>query len=481
MDAKNFLRSIEREAIVAYTNKDGIIEYVNSNFCQISGYSKEELIGQDHRIVNSGYHSSEFFRDIWNTILSGKVWVGDICNRAKDGSIYWVNSTISPSIVNGEIVGFYAVRNDISLQKELEARNAELSRLSDEIQNIANIGGWSYIIESEKFIVTPQVKKILGVPENLSLRVRDLDELSTGKNPLKYTDFIKTVIETGESNTRTFKMISLKGIATWIKATASLVLDPLGKPLKVTGIFQDISAITIAEEQAELERSKSIHSAKLASIGEMSSSIVHEMNNPIASIQANVRMMKRLDDIDEIHSRLEKVEKPVDKLIKLAENLRQYSRGHKTMRQQIVCDVKELVENTLVFLEHRFNYSSIDMALEIEEGLKILCDPSEIEQVIVNLLNNSIDSIEKLRTRWVKIEGRRIKDKICLSFIDSGEGIPKEVRDHIFDSFFTTKDREKGTGLGLGIVKDIMTHHNATIYVDADDPNTKFVLEFKSV
>ncbi len=481
MDAKNFLRSIEREAIVAYTNKDGIIEYVNSNFCKISGYSKEELIGQDHRIVNSGYHSSDFFKELWSTILSGRVWVGEICNRAKDGSIYWVNSTISPSVVDGETVGFYAVRNDITLQKELEAENAELTRISNEIQKIGNIGGWSFILDSKKFTVTDQVMTILGVPGNLLLKLKDLDDLVPGENELKPSQFLRRVIEKSQSDMHIFKMISLRGVVTWIKVTASIINDEQGRPYKVSGIFQDISDITKAEEQAEVERRKSIHAAKLASIGEMSSSVVHEMNNPIASIQANLRMTLRYDDINEIKARLEKMEKPVDKLIKLADNLRQYSRGYKTLSEQKVCDVKSLIEKTLVFLEHRFNYSNVDLALEIEEGLQISCDASEMEQVIVNLLNNSIDSIEKLRTRWVKIEGTKLKGKVVLSFIDSGEGIPKEVRDHIFDSFYTTKDSQKGTGLGLGIVKDILEHHNATITIDEEDPNTKFVIEFNAV
>ena len=153
MDAKNFLKAIEREAIVAYTNKKGVIEYVNSNFCRISGYSKKELIGKDHRILNSGHHPKSFFINIWSTILSGNVWVGDICNRAKDGSLYWVNSTISPSIVDGEIAGFYAVRNDVTRQKELEQRNLDLTRLSNDLQKIAQIGGWTYILESKKLIV----------------------------------------------------------------------------------------------------------------------------------------------------------------------------------------------------------------------------------------------------------------------------------------------------------------------------------------
>lgn len=105
-------------AIVAETNEKGRIIYSNDNFCKISGYSKEELFGSDHRILNSGYHPREFFQDLWETIQSGKVWQGEIKNKAKNGSYYWVDTTIVPfKDEMGGIKKFIAIRRDITQKK----------------------------------------------------------------------------------------------------------------------------------------------------------------------------------------------------------------------------------------------------------------------------------------------------------------------------------------------------------------------------
>ena len=106
-----FKDALDVASIIATTDRRGRITYVNQKFVSISGYSKEELLGKDHRIINSGYHPKEFIANMWNTITRGDVWVGDLKNRRKDGSTYWVHTTIVPFFDDdGEIEQYVAIR-----------------------------------------------------------------------------------------------------------------------------------------------------------------------------------------------------------------------------------------------------------------------------------------------------------------------------------------------------------------------------------
>ena len=120
MDEK-YRRAVDAAAIFSETDLSGRITYVNDQFCIISGYSREELIGQNHRLLNSGLHSADFFATLWRTIALGSVWKGEICNRAKDGSLYWVDSTMVPVLndTTGRVDRYLSIRFDISEKRQL--------------------------------------------------------------------------------------------------------------------------------------------------------------------------------------------------------------------------------------------------------------------------------------------------------------------------------------------------------------------------
>lgn len=140
----NFKNAINAATQVGITDHKGIIKFANENFLNLTGYTKEELIGKTHSIFNSGYHPKKFFTELWNTILAGKIWKGEICNRAKNGKIFWVDSTIVP-LVNeaGKPNQFIVIRKDITKEKQAEQDILEyaqnLERINQELDQFAYV------------------------------------------------------------------------------------------------------------------------------------------------------------------------------------------------------------------------------------------------------------------------------------------------------------------------------------------------------
>jgi PAS domain S-box-containing protein len=159
--------ALDQHAIVSITDVNGIITYANDKFCDISGYSRAELLGQDHRIINSGIHHKAFFADMWSSIQAGKVWHGEVCNRNKASGLYWVNATIVPlRDEGGKPSMFIAIRTDITERKRMEstikAAEARLRRITNTVPGV--VFQWQVAAHYSKFtFVSPRVLEVLGL------------------------------------------------------------------------------------------------------------------------------------------------------------------------------------------------------------------------------------------------------------------------------------------------------------------------------
>ena len=245
----DFQNAIHRSSIVSMTDTKGNITFVNDNFVNISGFSREELIGQNHRIINSGFHPQSFWNSMLATISSGYTWRNQVKNRRKDGTIYWVDSFITPLIgVDGKITDYLSIRSDITEVKEAEEELIQKRVLLEEASTISKIGYWVTDQKTNALTVSPEMLRILGVTQEDI----ELDRASLYRNmhleDIPNTPRLTEISEvSGETLEAEFRIVVGEGDIRWIhqRADFSRILNDEKKTI---GTVQDITERKVIEE-----------------------------------------------------------------------------------------------------------------------------------------------------------------------------------------------------------------------------------------
>lgn len=266
----------------------------------------------------------------------------------------------------------------------------------------------------------------------------------------------------------------------WIKINATpIFFNQEKKPSFVVTSFNDVSSFLKAEKERQSLEAKLTESARLTSLGEMASGIAHEINNPLAIIKGKIHNLKtKLEkeekiDREEFVSHLNVLNSTVDRIAKIIKGLRAFSRNAENDPFEKVV-FSYVVNEAFDLSREKVKKLGIDLKVEVNENLLVECRPVQIGQVIVNLINNSIDAVSKIENKWISIVVSENKGLVRILFKDSGSGINEKVAGKMMDPFFTTKDVGKGTGLGLSISKGIIEQHNGTLQYLPSEANTCF-------
>lgn len=285
-----------------------------------------------------------------------------------------------------------------------------------------------------------------------------------------------------------FQVVHKSGKIQEIKTKAFVIKDKNGKAEKMWGINVDRNREAEAErerervqKELEVERSKSIRNAKLASLGEMSAGIAHEINNPLAIIAGSINLLSKCSDNPvKLAEKIATIKKSCDRIARIVTGLKKFSRSDSlpNFKNHVL---SKIVKEASILTESKSKRHATPITFEISSNALVFCDEIEIEQVIVNLINNSIDAVKNKPQKWVKLAIFDDQNSVVLRITDAGSGIPENVRQKLFEPFFTTKKVGEGTGLGLSISKGILDEHKATISVVTSSPHTCFEIRFPRV
>ncbi|MFS4460294.1 ATP-binding protein [Bdellovibrio sp. HCB2-146] len=245
-------------------------------------------------------------------------------------------------------------------------------------------------------------------------------------------------------------------------------------------VFEDITMIKERERLLQEQEAKIKVSSRLASLGEMAAGIAHEINNPLTIINGHVGVLRRQlisqgNESEEIQKKLGAIETTVQRIAKIIRGLRTYARESDEGRFETFT-VDSMIEDTLSFCVEKFKNNGVVLNSQIEPNLVIKGRPTQISQVLLNLLNNAYDAVSQTANREIWIDAKSVDGGVEISVTDTGSGVPVHLRRRVMEPFFTTKEVGKGVGLGLSISSGIVQAHNGRFYLDERSLKTRFVM-----
>jgi PAS domain S-box-containing protein len=302
----------------------------------------------------------------------------------------------------------------------------------------------------------------------------------------KVETFINDIKKNKKAST-TFKLKHKLGKVFEFNASAKLI-EENGVPIRIDGIYYDITDINEAQRIILDQKNKIVLASRLEALGQISSSIAHEIKNPLGIISTTAGYLGCLcEDKDSVPSKdvikvTKKIEDTAIRISKIIKSLRTFSRDSSN-DPLVTTSLKTMIEESMDLYYNRFKNDDINLSIDvIPKDVYVDCKSSEIYQVLINLINNSYDAVHNLKEKWVKITYTDLGSAFEVAVTDSGSAISLESQKRLFEPFFTTKEVGYGTGLGLSICERIISAHGGIIRYDNLSANTRFIIRLnKSV
>lgn len=491
---KQLTQALDQHSIVSIADKNGIITDVNEKFTQISQYTRNELIGKSHQIIKSDFHPDSFYNEMWQTIVSGTTWHGEIKNQAKDGSYYWVESTIVPQLnENGKPESYIAMRTDISSIKSMELEHKALNAsLLTEVENkreekqrfemlFEKSADGQMLMEDGIFTnVNMQAVKLFGYEIKQGL-LKTAKHLSPDFQPdgqrseVKVQQMIEQCLLNGVNR---FEWLHRKKDNSEFWADVSLTrLDYQGRKI-VHAALRNISQQKKLEIDNESAKNEAI-SANLAK-SKFLSSMSHELRTPLNAILGFSQLLLYDEDHRLTLDQKENIELIMQggshllELINDVLDLAQIESGKSDIVLKPIL-LKKLISDTLelsqpILNKYNVHISHICKCLQSEETF-IFADYLRTKQVLLNLISNAAKYNKE--NGGISIQCDNISEnKLRIKIIDEGYGISLENQKQLFKPFSrlgAENSTIEGSGIGLLVSKELIEKMHGKIGVESKE------------
>ncbi len=463
-------RALDEHSILSVAGRDGRILDINTGFCRISGYERQELVGQDHRLLNSGVHPKAFWVEMWATVASGRAWRGEVCNRRKDGSLYWVDSTIVPYLGAGGVIEKYvSIRFDITAQKlferELQARDHEFKAL------LAATPGVIYRCRHDQDwtmeFISDGVTELLGRPPSdfIDNAVRTFASV-IHPDDAQYVDReIDAAVRRGAIWELTYRVRHADGRLRWVMERGQK-LERDGQAGALTGFVVDIT--DRKEAEAALSSASAAAEAANRAKSEFLANMSHEIRTPMTAILGYADLLE--DPVtaaggSAFREHVGVIKRNGEHLLAIINDVLDLSKieAGKMTVETIPTHPAILLGEIESLMRARAHAKGVSLTTSLHNAIPevILSDPLRLRQVLINLVGNAIKFTEHggVSVTCGYDPAPAGRPALWFRVADSGIGMTGEQASRLFEAFAqadtSTTRRFGGTGLGLRISRSL--------------------------
>lgn len=442
----------------------------------VEEFKKTKLTSLAPEFQESGLKTWEQAEKFFDQAMTEGTASFEFTYKDRRGSLLYCDVVLSKiTIANESFV--QAIIRDVT--KEKETQRERLFTL-----NAMKVGTWKWnILENDLYWNESNYKVFQIKSENFSGAYEAWEKTLHPEHKQAVVEHLQSLLADPNANDYEATFPILVNDKTFqIGARAQIIRDENKNAVKMIGINWDRTKEH--ETQLELEEQKKLayHTSKLASLGTLAASVGHEINNPMAIIRGHSSVMSSLlasgnIDVDKLNLSLERIDNAVERATRIVKGLKSFSRSDQNKFDYF--DVTELLQDTIDMFKEMYKKQKIDLTYDIPDISGGFGERGRLQQVLVNLITNAKDALEGQKEKKIHLKLEEKDDRFKVIVSDTGKGIPEEFLDKIFDPFFTSKDVNKGTGIGLAICYKIIKEHDSELIVRNLNPGAEFSFEIK--